>query len=170
QWTAAIDGAAAAAEKAAPKMKTLAAPGLPADLKEIETALDDDAKAIKKLTEDLKPFTDAMVEVNSAGIGWQGTLDTIDGTVVEAIKFYEAAGVSQKALAIAYGLTDAQVKSVGSSLRAEADATRDAALEHQRLADAAAAAADQLEREREAADRLKKEAAAATAAIEALKK
>src|SRR6185295_10076578 len=35
QWTAAIDGAAAAAEKAAPKMKTLAAPGLPADLKEI---------------------------------------------------------------------------------------------------------------------------------------
>ena len=117
-----------------------------------------------------KDWRAAMVELNAAGQGWQGTLDTIDGTVVEGIKYYLQAGVSQQALAEAYGLTAAQVKAVSSALRADADATQDAAAEHQRLADAATAAADALEQERAAADKLKREAAAATAAIEALKK
>jgi len=118
----------------------------------------------------MAPFNAAMVELNSAGMGWQGTLDTIDGTVVEAIKHYLAAGVSQKALADAYGLTDAQVKSVASSLREDADATRRASVETDQLAASAADAADALDRERAAAARLKTEAAAARAEIEKLKK
>jgi hypothetical protein len=63
-----------------------------------------------------KKLADAMVELNSAGQSWQGTLDTIDGAVVEAIKYYLAAGVSQKALATAYGLTETQVRAVATSI------------------------------------------------------
>jgi len=56
-------------------------------------------------------------EIDIAGQGWKGTLDTIDGTVVEGIKYYLAAGVSQKVLADAYGLTAAQVKAVASAMQ-----------------------------------------------------
>jgi len=63
-----------------------------------------------------KKLADAMVELNSAGKSWQGTIDTIDGSVVEAIKYYLDAGVSQKALATAYGLTETQVKAVATSV------------------------------------------------------
>jgi hypothetical protein len=69
----------------------------------------------------------AMVEVNSAGKGWQGTLETIDGETVEAVKYYLAAGVSQGALAKAYELTDTQVKAVAASLAAATAASRAAA-------------------------------------------
>jgi hypothetical protein len=72
----------------------------------------------------VKPFHDAMVELNSVGTGWLGTLDTIDGAVVEGIKYYLEAGVAQKALADAYGLTDAQVKAVSASMKDEADTAR----------------------------------------------
>lgn len=61
----------------------------------------------------------AMVEVNAAGKGWQGTLQTIDGETVNAIRYYLEAGVSQGALAKAYALTDVQVKAVVSSMDAE---------------------------------------------------
>lgn len=122
------------------------------------------------LVDAMKPFNAAMGELNSVGMGWQGTLDTINGTVVEAIKFYLEAGVSQKALADAYGLTDAQVKSVSSSLRDDAEATRRASAETDRLQASADEAAAALDREREAAARLKKETAAAAAEIEKLKK
>lgn len=61
-------------------------------------------------------LAEAMVELNSAGKGWQGTLDTIDGEVVEAAKYYLDAGVSQRALATAYGLTAVQVKSVETAM------------------------------------------------------
>lgn len=69
--------------------------------------------------EALKKFTAAMVEMNSAGNGWRGTLDTINGSVVEAIRFYLQAGVSQKSLADAYGVTAVQVKAVASALKDE---------------------------------------------------
>lgn len=68
-------------------------------------------------------FRGAMEELNSSGKGWQGTLDTIDGSVVAAIKSYLEAGVSQRALAQAYGLTDVQVKAVSSSLKDDQLAT-----------------------------------------------
>jgi hypothetical protein len=68
-----------------------------------------------------KKWEQAMVELDSAGQGWQGTLNTIDGTVVEAIKYYLDAGVSQQALATAFGLTDVQVKAVDQSMKAYAE-------------------------------------------------
>jgi hypothetical protein len=59
-----------------------------------------------------KKMADAMTELNSVGVGWQGTMATINGTTLEAVRGYLAAGVSQDALATAYKLTAAQVKSV----------------------------------------------------------
>jgi hypothetical protein len=62
-----------------------------------------------------KDFTAGLKAITEAGQGWQQTLDTIDGSVVEAIKFYLEAGVSQKDLAAAYGLTAAQIRAVAEA-------------------------------------------------------
>lgn len=70
---------------------------------------------------------DAMVELTSVGANWKATLDTMNGAVVEAIKYYLAAGVSQGALATTYGVTDAQVRAVAASIAAEAEVTKQAA-------------------------------------------
>lgn len=59
-----------------------------------------------------KKMAEAMAELRSAGVGWQGTLATINGATLDAVRGYLEAGVSQGALATAYGLTAAQVKSV----------------------------------------------------------
>lgn len=75
--------------------------------------------AAKKIAAAQEKFAAAMAELNVAGMGWQGTLDGINGGTVEAIKYYLQAGVSQAALAEAYGLTATQVKAVASSLEAE---------------------------------------------------
>jgi hypothetical protein len=64
-----------------------------------------------------KAIAEAMIELDSAGKGWQGTLNTINGEVVEAVKWYLDAGVSQQKLATAFGLTDAQVKAVAASMK-----------------------------------------------------
>jgi hypothetical protein len=62
-----------------------------------------------------KKYAEALVELNATGVGWRGTLDTIDGEVVEAIKYYLAAGVAQDKLATAYGLTAVQVAAINTS-------------------------------------------------------
>jgi len=59
-----------------------------------------------------------MIELNSVGGTLQATLATMNGTVVEAVKYYLEAGVSQGALATAYGLTAAQVRAVAESMTA----------------------------------------------------
>jgi len=117
----------------------------------------------------MAPFREAMGELNSVGQGWKGTLDTIDGAVVEGSKVYLEAGGSQTALAEAYGLTDAQVKSVASALKDDAEATKLATTETERLVAAADEAAAALDRQQEAAAKLKRETAAAAAEVEKLK-
>ena len=71
-----------------------------------------------------KQFADAMGELSSAGDGWEGTLETISGAVAEAIRYYHDAGVSQEALAHAYGLTSTQINAVIKALDNERDWTK----------------------------------------------
>jgi hypothetical protein len=118
----------------------------------------------------LKPFYEAMSELNSVGQGWLGTLDTIDGTVVEGIKYYMDAGVSLKALADAYGLTDAQVKAVSSSMKAEAEAAKTLATETQALAQAHAVELEAMDRATDARKNAVLELQKQTAAADAAKK
>lgn len=92
--------------------RALVPPGIPKDLDEITQKMDAQVKAQIKTTE-------AMVELNSAGEGWRGTLETVNGDVAEAVKFYLQAGVAQDKLATAYGLTATQIKSVASELHDE---------------------------------------------------
>jgi hypothetical protein len=107
------------AAEAAPKLKTygLELPSITAAEHDLKKAEDERAAAEKA-------FAGAMEELNSAGQGWHGTLATIDGAVVEAIKYYLEAGVAQDKLATAYGLTAAQVKAVASEMKDENDALK----------------------------------------------
>jgi uncharacterized protein (DUF433 family) len=82
-------------------------------------AMMQDAEAARRAEADTRKFAAAMVELNSTGEGWKGTLDTINGSTVEAIKYYLEAGVSQGALATAYGLTATQVKAVATAMSEE---------------------------------------------------
>ncbi len=108
--------AAAAVEKANAIIQASNAQKLHATAQEIS--------AHKEAAAAAQTHADAMAELNSAGDGWKGTLDTIDGAVVEAIKYYLAAGVSQGALAEAYGLTAAQVRAVASAIKEATVATQ----------------------------------------------
>jgi hypothetical protein len=94
--------------------------GLPADLEAITKKFDAQAKVINEnMTPAAIAFRAAMVELNSVGVGWEATLDTINGSVVEGVQWYLKAGISQEKLATAYGLTAAQVKAVASGLHDE---------------------------------------------------
>lgn len=75
--------------------------------------------AVTTLIDAHKKFEAAVNDVNSAGLGWKGTLDTISGDTVSAIQYYLQAGVAQGTLATYYGLTAAQIKSVASELANE---------------------------------------------------
>lgn len=61
-----------------------------------------------------KKHADALEELRSAGVGWQGTLATMNGLEVDAIRGYLEAGVSQNALAEAYHKTATQIASVAA--------------------------------------------------------
>lgn len=69
-------------------------------------------------------FAESMRELGSATGDYQAIIDMIDGNVVEAIRFYLAAGVAQADLARAYALTATQVKAVATALDAEEKALK----------------------------------------------
>jgi hypothetical protein len=119
-----IDGVKSPVDRATFAIKDMALSE--ADAKRAEDALTESAKALMVVHQQM---ADAMAELNSVGVGWQGTLDTIDGTIVEAIKYYLDAGVSQKALATAYGLTAAQLKAVAEARGVDLAAARAQAAE-----------------------------------------
>ena len=73
--------------------------------------------ARKKAAEEQKRFADAMRELDSASENYLVTLDQISGQTVEAVRFYLQAGVAQEKLALAYALTDVQIKAIVESLR-----------------------------------------------------
>lgn len=77
------------------------------------------AAAIAKQRAEVERFKEAMAELDSVTGDWISTLATLDGEVVEAIKFYLQAGVAQNALAEAYGLTATQIKAVATATQFE---------------------------------------------------
>lgn len=91
-----------------------------------------------------KKFADAMAELDSVGGDWRATLDTLDGAMVEAIKYYLDAGVAQGTLATAYGLTAVQIKAVASAVKEQH--------ETEKLLDDFHKQTEKLDKERHAAD------------------
>lgn len=82
------------------------------------------AAELRAAEEEGRKYAAAIVELDSVGQGWKGTLDTIDGSVAEAIRGYLDAGVAQGALAAAYGLTAAQIKALVSEHKEETEALK----------------------------------------------
>jgi hypothetical protein len=79
---------------------------------------------VKQTADEIKRWNDVVAEVTATGEGWKGTLDTINGSVAEGVKYYLQAGVAQDKLATFYGLTAAQIKAVASQLTDEAAAQK----------------------------------------------
>jgi transposase-like protein len=89
----------------------------------ITAGLELNTKLLKEHEEQVKKDAAALAEwqkatdaITASTVGWQTTLDTLDGTVVEAIQYYLSAGVSQGDLAKAYGVTAQQVAAVKIAL------------------------------------------------------
>jgi hypothetical protein len=76
------------------------------------------AQTMAMSAEEAKKFAEALKEMDSVSGSWQKTLNTIDGTVVESVKYYLEAGVSLDKLATAYGLTESQAKSIEKAWKA----------------------------------------------------
>jgi hypothetical protein len=120
--TNAILAAEAAAKKLPPAMAALVPPGVPKDLDAIIAKSNGMKAGFDAAVEALKKWNAAVAEVTGSLTGWQETLDTIDGSVVEAIKVYLSAGASQEKLATMYQLTAEQIKAVSIALQEEASA------------------------------------------------
>jgi hypothetical protein len=73
-------------------------------------------KSLDDATAALKKWNEANGNANTAAQGWQTTLDELDGTVVEAMKYDLSLGVSQADVATRYQATAAQVAAVKISL------------------------------------------------------
>jgi len=108
QTTAAHD---ATVQQLAPHVRT-ASEALEAQ-KEVLKAHEDQVKKDAAALAEWQKATDAL---NASTVGWQTTVDSLSGSVVEAIKFYLSAGVSQADLAKAYGVTAQQVAAVKIAL------------------------------------------------------
>lgn len=91
-------------------------------------ALKASAKAEKDLADEqeraAQKYAAAMTEIDSAGESWRGTLRGIHETLVAHVKTLLDAGVSQSAIATAYGLTATQVKAVVAALKEENEAIK----------------------------------------------
>ncbi len=81
-------------------------------------------KEISEAEAEAKKFADAMVELSSASGDYLDIVDSVDGSVREAIRFYLQAGVAQNVLAAAYDLTATQVKALATQLTEEQKALK----------------------------------------------
>jgi hypothetical protein len=75
--------------------------------------------AVAEAERQQRAWAAALTELGTAGASWYQTLLGMDGEVVEAIRYYLAAGVQQGVLATAYGLTATQVRAVADGVKAE---------------------------------------------------
>lgn len=66
-----------------------------------------------------KKLAEAMAELASVHDSFGQTIDTIDGKVVEGIRYYVARGVALETLKIIYGLTGEQIRAVSEQMKFE---------------------------------------------------
>jgi hypothetical protein len=119
--------AAAVPSPFAQMAKDMAAPAITAGFALNAQLLKEHEDQVKKDKKALEDLTHAMAEVATAGDGWQATLDTIDGAVVESIINYRAAGVSMKDLGAIYtDLSDTQKAAIEKEIAARAQQTTEA--------------------------------------------
>lgn len=79
---------------------------------------------LDKANKKLEAHAAALREIAAAGTSYQEVLDSVDGQIIEAIKYYTALNVSSKALAITYGLTVEKVDALKGALKLQADAMK----------------------------------------------
>jgi predicted nucleic acid-binding Zn-ribbon protein len=100
-----------------------------ANLHDMETTVDKDTE--KNIESGLK-LQAAFADLATAGAGWKGTIDTIDGSVVESILAYRDAGVSMTTLKTIYSdLSETQLAAIEKLRTARADDLK----QHQKDAD-----------------------------------
>lgn len=110
--------------------------------KELTATAKEHIAALQKEKKAGDDWRKVLKELDSVGGSYIETLDSMDGATVEGIKHYLEAGVSQKVLADAYGVTDSQIKAVVTSLQEEKkwyaeverehEVTRKLALDHEK--------------------------------------
>lgn len=94
-------------------------------------------KHSEKLTAQQKEWQKVTGEIDSACANLTETVAGLDGEVVEGIKYYLEAGVSQGTLATYYGLTALQVKAVEQAVKDEKEHSKLLAEQHKQTAEAA---------------------------------
>ncbi len=77
------------------------------------------AEATKRATEENARFAENLKVVLQTSKGYEANVDSINGSVVEAIKYYRAHGVEMQALGEMYGLTSVQVRALTEAETAE---------------------------------------------------
>ncbi len=75
---------------------------------------------VQKLNAELKTFNANTRDVIQTAQGFRVVVDSVDGSIVEAIKFYREAGVGLDRLATMYGLTRVQVDALTAAEKNEA--------------------------------------------------
>ena len=147
-WDRAMAGASEAASKAAPNLREAFGAQIQTEFKASESALksfdlemaesqalkDKDAAAAKRVADEYAKFADVVEEVIQSARNWRDVLDEIDGSVVDAIRYYRQQGVALDKLATVYGLTAVQAKAVEQSLTLEAKMAQASAGIHANLA------------------------------------
>jgi hypothetical protein len=89
------------------------------DMDEQRAAMEKSAAAAKKLSEELAKYGAVVAGVAIDAQGFGRVLDTVDGTVVAAIRYYVDQGVALSELATMYGLTTQQAAAFGKQLSFE---------------------------------------------------
>ena len=147
-WDKALAGATEAAGKTAPNLRAAFGAEVQTEFKASESALkafdremaesqalkDKDAAAAKRVADEYAKFADVVEEVIQSARNWRDVLDEIDGSVVDAIRYYRQQGVALDKLATVYGLTAVQAKAVEQSLTLEAKMAQASAGIHANLA------------------------------------
>lgn len=106
------------------------------ELRLAEEQIRKNEQAIKEKEAADRKLHEAMIELDSTGATWRETIRSMTPVMLEQIKIYLDAGVSQGALRTAYDLTEAEIRAVVEALKDEKRVAEEAAKEHERWAEA----------------------------------